>query len=118
MSQLHVPGNNNQFPVGGPGLLGQNLGQNKWDPRVNSPVTMAVMKALQVCPDGCDPSTILQAVPPPGMIGPGMVLPYARCIRCLTFWEVGIPDGKVKNIRWGYDSRHRAGLAAKPTPAP
>lgn len=93
------------------------VGQNQWDPRVASPLTMAVMKALQACPDGCTFTTMMQGVPPPGPITLGMTLPFARCIRCLTYWEVTLHDAKAVNIRWGFDSRHRAGLPApKPTP--
>ena len=61
------------------------------------PVRRAPTKQEQasfICPSGCKPPLIMNAIPNPGAVARS----FNRCLRCLTYWEVS-PSGEVINIR-------------------
>lgn len=52
-------------------------------------------KGTRTCPQGCDPPMIIKALPPPrDQQHNGL----ARCMRCLTYWEI-TPQGIMVNMR-------------------
>ena len=52
-------------------------------------------KGTRACPAGCDPAMIMKGLPPPRDQERNGI---ARCLRCLTYWEV-TPQGLVVNMR-------------------
>ena len=59
-----------------------------------------VLRALKRCPADCYPGIVLWVV-----VGPAPGKPFkavARCMQCLTLWEVTL-KAEVVNVRWGID---------------
>ena len=52
-------------------------------------------KGTRACPQGCDPPLIVKGVPPPRDQEHNG---FARCMRCLTYWEI-TPQGIIVNLR-------------------
>ena len=52
-------------------------------------------KGTRGCPQGCDPPMIFKILPPPKDQEHNSC---ARCLRCLTYWEV-TPQGMMVNMR-------------------
>lgn len=68
-------------------------------------VLKRMLPVLQSCPAGCVNATSIIAAPPPHQIDAdidGKLVAWARCMRCLTYWEV-TQKGEVQGVRWGVD---------------
>lgn len=53
-----------------------------------------ILKAINDCPGGCQPSWVFYAVPKNPL-----TMPYlCRCLKCLSYWEV-TAGGEIMNVQ-------------------
>ena len=91
MRDFRIPGDRKDLPPFG-GQIGGPLG---------GPPPKQV-KTLAICPSGCDPPLVFWAIPDPKVYDTTKRNGFARCLRCLTYWEATI-DGEIVNIKPGLD---------------